>query len=412
MADKIRIQMMGSFALYINEIKVDQLVDKSRKGVSLMQILILNRGESVPNHRLMSALWSEEKSSNPENALKTLVSRMRALLNQVVPDLGRCIVAERGAYSWQCMPGMTVDVYEIEDIFTRLEGREENELVRRELYARLLQLYGGDLLLGSEQNEWALSRATTLHNRYMAAVYSYLEMLKQQEDYDSIISVCRKALEVDNLDDRLHMDLMSALIRTERNNEAMLQYKYVTHLYYHYLGVRPSDNMQEFYTQIVNSGKTLELNLESIRNELRESNESRGAFICEYMVFKEIFNLQMRNLERLGSTMFLGVIMVGNMDGSVMDSMRQDNIMQGLIEILRVNLRKGDTVARFSPTIVALLLPMVNYNTGRMVMERVKARFYQKYPNCSVAFNYRIGPLSSETKAEIQGKNAALLNKD
>ena len=412
MADKIRIQMMNSFALYINEIKVDQLVDKSRKGVSLMQILILNRGESVPNHRLMSALWSEEKSSNPENALKTLVSRMRALLNQVVPDLGRCIVAERGAYSWQCMPGMTVDVYEIEDIFTRLEGREENELVRRELYARLLQLYGGDLLLGSEQNEWALSRATTLHNRYMAAVYSYLEMLKQQEDYDSIISVCRRALEVDNLDDRLHMDLMSALIKTERNNEAMLQYKYVMHLYYHYLGVRPSDNMQEFYKQIVNSGKTLDLNLESIRNELRESNEQRGAFICEYMVFKEIFNLQMRNLERLGSTMFLGVIMVGNLDGSVMDSMRQDNIMQGLIEILRQNLRKGDTVARFSPTIVALLLPMVNYNTGHMVMERVKARFYQKYPNCSVAFNYRIGPLSSETKAETKGKSTALLTTD
>ena len=409
MADKIRIQMMGSFAVYINEIKVDQLVDKSRKGVALMQILILNRGESVPNHRLMSSLWSEEKSSNPENALKTLVSRMRALLNQVVPDLGRCIVAERGAYSWQCMPGMTVDVYEIEDIFNRLESNDDNDLIRHDLCERLLNLYGGDLLLGSDQNEWALSRATTLHNRYMTSIYSYLELLKQQEDYDSIVSVCRKALEVDNLDDRLHMDLMSALIKTERNNEAMLQYKYVMHLYYHYLGVRPSDNMQEFYKQIVNSGKTLDLNLESIRNELRESNEQRGAFICEYMVFKEIFNLQMRNLERLGSTMFLGVIMVGNLDGSVMDSMRQDNIMQGLIEILRQNLRKGDTVARFSPTIVALLLPMVNYNTGHMVMERVKARFYQKYPNCSVAFNYRIGPLSSETKADLKGKNTALL---
>ena len=154
--------------------------------------------------------------------------------------------------------------------------------------------------------------------------------------------------------------------------------------------------MQEFYTQIVNSGKTLDLNLESIRNELRESNESRGAFICEYMVFKEIFNLQMRNLERLGSTMFLGVIMISSVDGSVMEPVRQDNTMQGLIEVLRQNLRKGDTVSRFSPTIVALLLPMVNYHTGRMVMERIKSHFYKKYPNCSVAFNYRIGPLSSE----------------
>ena len=409
MAEKIRIQMMSSFALYVDENRVDSLVDKSRKGVALMQMLILGRGESVPNQRLMSALWSEEKSSNPENALKTLVSRMRALLNRIVPNLGRCIVAERRAYSWQCMPGMTVDVYEIEDIFARLEGDGENGRTRPDLCERLLELYGGDLPMRI-QNEWALSRAATLHNRYIAAIFSYLDLLKQREDYDRVISVCRKALEVDNLEDRLHMDLMSALIQTGRNNEAMLQYKHVMHLYYHYLGVRPSDHMQQFYKQIVNSGKTLDLNLESIQSELLERNEQRGAFICEYMVFKEIFNLLMRNLERLGSTMFLGVIMVGNLDGSVMDSMRQDNIMQGLIEILRQNLRKGDTVARFSPSLVALLLPMVSYNTDLMVMERIKARFYQKYPNSSVAFHYRIGPLRSETRAESKGRNAAMLN--
>ena len=396
MFDKIQIQLMNHFVIYINEEKVDHLVDKSRKGASLMQILIMNRGESVPNLKLMGSLWSEEKSSNPEQALKTLVSRMRSLLNQVYDGLGGCIVAERGAYRWQCMPGMEVDVYQIEDIFDQLKEDTLDETTRRKLMEQLLDLFAGDLLLDSEQSDWALSMATSLHNRYLSAVYGYLDSLKQDEDYDRVITVCRKALEVDNLDDRLHMELMNALIKTERNNEAMLQYKYVTHLYYHYLGVRPSDNMQEFYTQIVNSGKTLDLNLESIRNELRESNESRGAFICEYMVFKEIFNLQMRNLERLGSTMFLGVIMISSMDGSVMEPMRQDNIMQGLIEILRQNLRKGDTVSRFSPTIVALLLPMVNYHTGRMVMERIKSHFYKKYPNCSVAFSYRIGPLSSE----------------
>ena len=385
MSDKIRIQLMGHFSIYINEVKTDHLVEKSRKGAALMQMLIMNRNVSVPNLKLMSTLWSEEKSSNPEQALKTLVSRMRSLLNQVYPELGSCIVAE-----------MEVDVYQIEDIFEQLKDDALDLDTRKELTEQLLSLFGGDLLLDSEQSDWALSLATSMHNRYLSAVYDYVDTLKQEENYNRVICVCRKALEVDNLDDRLHMDLMNALIKTERNNEAMLQYKYVTHLYYHYLGVRPSDNMQEFYTQIVNSGKTLELNLESIRSELRESNERKGAFICEYMVFKEIFNLQMRNLERLGSTMFLGVIMISSMDGSVMEPMRQDNIMQGLIEILRQNLRKGDTVSRFSPTIVALLLPMVNYHTGRMVMERIKSHFYKKYPNCSVAFNYRIGPLSSE----------------
>lgn len=398
MADKIRIQMMDRFAIYINEIKVDQLVDKSRKGVALMQLLIVNRGQSVPNYRLMTTLWSEEKSTNPENALKTLVSRMRALLNQVSPGMGKCIVAERGAYFWECLPEMQVDVYEIEDIFSRLERGNLDDASRDALCAQLLQIYAGDLLQNSDQNEWALSRATSLHNKYMSAVYSYLESLKQRDQQESIIAACRKALEVDSFDDRLHMELMTALIKSERNNEAMLQYKHVMHLYYHYLGVRPSEDMQEFYKQIINCGKTLEFNLEAIRNELRESNEKRGAFICEYVVFKEIFNLQMRNLERLGSTMFLGVIMISNINGQSMDSMKQDNIMQSLLEMLRANLRKGDTVTLFSPTIVALLLPMVNYNTGNMVMERVKNSFYKKYPNSNVSFNYRIGPLSSEAK--------------
>ena len=393
--NQVHIQLMSTFAIYINETKTDQLVEKSRKGAALMQMLILNRGESVSNFKLMSSLWSDEKTTNPENALKTLVSRVRAMLNQLLPELGNCIVAERGAYRWNCMPGMTVDVYQIEEIFDELENNSEDADTSA-LFDRMMNLYSGDLLVDGDQNEWALSRATSLHNRYLTAVYGQLERLKEKGDYDSVISICRRALEVNNLDDRLHMDLMSALIKTARNNEAMHQYKYVMHLYYHYLGVRPSDNMQEFYKQIVNSGKTLDLNLESIRDELREGSEKKGAFVCEYMVFKEIFNLQMRNLERLGSTMFLGVIMVGEMDGSAMDPIRQDNIVQGLIEILRSNLRKGDTVARFSPTIVALLLPMVNYNTGHMVMERIKSRFYQKFPNCSVAFNYRIGPLSSD----------------
>ena len=401
MSDQIRIQMMDTFTIYINEAQADHMVNKSRKGVALMQYLILNREQPVPNYRLLATLWSEEKSVNPENALKTLVSRMRALLNQVSPGLGKSIVADRGAYHWELQPGMTIDVYEIESIFDALSqpGRREDAETRKELYGRLMKLYAGDLLQNGEQNEWALARATTLHNKYMAAVYAYIELLKEEENYKEIVGVCRAALDVDNFDDRLHMELMTALIKTNRTNEALIQYKHVMHLHYRYLGIQPSDDMQEFYKQIVHAGRTLEFNLESIRNELRESGDQRGAFVCEYAVFKEIFNLQMRNLERLGSTMFLAVIMVGNLNGQPMDTIKQDNIMTGLLEILKQNLRKGDTITHFAPTIFALLLPTVNYTTGNMVMERVKRLFYRKYPNSNVVFNYRVGPLSSEKYA-------------
>ena len=74
--------------------------------------------------------------------------------------------------------------------------------------------------------------------------------------------------------------------------------------------------------------------------------------------------------------------------------------MNGLLEILRANLRKGDTITHFAPTIFALLLPTVNYTTGNMVMERVKRLFYRKYPNSNIPFSYRVGPLSSSMELE------------
>ncbi|MBQ3575228.1 MAG: hypothetical protein IJA26_06140, partial [Clostridia bacterium] len=306
-----------------------------------------------------------------------------------------CIVADRGAYHWESMPNMTIDVFEITAILEELSAHKDDSAKWSELAPKLLSLYRGDLLQNSEYNEWALSKATALHNQYVTAVYSYLDMLKQTEKYDDIISACRMALSVDNFDDRIHMELMTALNKTDRTNEAMLQYKHVLHLHYRYLGTTPSEDIQSFYKQIVNAGKNLENNLEAIRNDLWESGTQRGIFVCEYAVFKEMFNLQMRNLERLGSTLFLAVIMVSGLDGQIMDSIKQESVMSGLMDILRKNLRKGDTVTQFSPTTLALLLPTVNYNTGNMVMERIKKLFYAKYPNSNIAFNYRVGPLSS-----------------
>ena len=395
MADIIRIQMMDTFAIFINERKVDLLVNKSRKGASLVQLLISHRGQSVPNSRLLSTLWSEEQSSNPENALKTLVSRLRTLLNQISPDLGSCLVADRGAYHWECPPGMTVDLYEIDHILERLEGEALPEEEQLQLYGKLMGLYHGDMLQNNEHNEWAVVEAAGLHEKYMNSVLAYIDLLKQRGQHKEIISACRRALEVDSFDDRLHIELMTALIHMNRSGDALQQYKHVVEMNYRYLGVQPSDELQEFYKQIVTAGKTMDFNLQAIRNELRE-NDKRKAYVCEYAVFKEIYNLQMRNLERMGTTMFLAIIMIRPYNDQVMDNIRQNCIMNGLQEILSTNLRKGDIITRFAPAMFALLLSTVNYATGNMVLERIKRVFYREYPNSNIVFDYRVGPLEGD----------------
>ena len=406
MRETIRIQMMGEFVIYLNERQADHMVNKSRKGLALIEYLIVNRGQPVSNQRLLSTFWNDENVTNPENALKTLVSRVRTMLSQVAPNLGSCIVADRGAYHWECLPEMTVDLYELEDIFTRLPSMRDGER-KREAYRRMMLLYRGSLLQKSELNEWVYPRATALHNQYVSGVYGYLEMLKQSgkaEDEQEIISVCRSALEHEPFDDRIHIELMRALLKNNNATEAKAQFEEVMHLHYHYLNVKPSRELMEFYNEIVEASKNIEFNLESICRQLYQSSREQGAFVCDFQVFKEIFNLQIRNIERLDTTMFLAVVMVSRIDGEQMESIKQENVMRGLMEILRMNLRKGDVITHFSPTMVAMLLPTVDYSTGDSVMERLKQKFYQAYPNSNVLFSYRIAPLTARAADEAPQK--------
>ena len=69
MAEKIRIHMMGVFAIQADKSLYDDLPARSHKGVSLLQYLILERGKPVSAQRLIRELWGGRRSESPENAL-------------------------------------------------------------------------------------------------------------------------------------------------------------------------------------------------------------------------------------------------------------------------------------------------------------------------------------------------------
>ncbi len=393
MGDTIRIQMMGNFLIYIDEQRVENPVSKSRKGTALVEFLVLHREKPVPNQQLLHSLWPEHAITNPENALKTLVSRMRTLLNQMSPGLGQCIVSDRGAYHWKSLPNMQIDAIELMNLFDALAVERDPEILRG-MYQRVIDLYQGDLFQTGDL-EGDKGFAQQLHNQFLNSIYGYIELLRKAEDYNEICAVCRQALEVDSFDDRLHIELMKAMVSMNRTSDALVQYKHATNMTYRYLGTPPSAEMMAFYQELNRARQSLKNNLEVIRRELTNGSLERGAFVCDYDMFKAIYDLEMRNLERLGTTMFLGIIMVGT-DDNTYDSIRQDGIMNGLIEILRDNLRKGDIITHFSPSVIALLLPTVNFKTGNMVLERIRKLFYKRYPNSDIPFHFRLGVLGKD----------------
>lgn len=390
----IEIKMLGRFAILVDRTDIASELSKSKKGLALLQYLILQEGAAVPNQQLYEVLWPSESSSNPESALKTLISRMRAVLGKYSEKLSKCIVTERGSYRFDTSLNLNVDLYEFKRLQHQLSQKRSMEEEDLPLYDCALRIYTGDLLYdGNGQESWASSDHIELHGNYLKLVYRYLDELERLERYDELTYVCRKALEVDAFDEKLHIALMNAMLKLGSINEALMQHKHATEIYYKYLGMQPTEAIQEFYKKIISADKSLDESLSNICDELKSASSNIGAFMCEYAIFKEIYNLQVRNLARVDMKVFVMVVMLCGMDGKAVEPIKLNNMMQGLQEIMRTSLRKGDVVSQFSASQFALLLPMQAKENGAIVMERIKKAFYKRYSQSNVILSYRISNL-------------------
>lgn len=389
--DDIKIKVLGTFDILVNDHSVIKQINKTHKGSAFLRYLILHRGKAVPHSDLYDILWINDESTNPENALKTLVSRLRSTLNSCSEELGSCILAERGTYQWNSQFPITLDLADFERLCSALSNAHEYTPQVKEMYQTVLSLYKGDLFSKDSLDAWAISVSVYLHNLYEGTVGRYLEILKSREEYDEVIVVCRTALEIDMFDEKIHISLMDALVRTRRNNEALMQYKHAKSIHLRYLGIQPPQGIQDFYMYIMQGGQVLDMDIDSIRNELREYDTANGAFVCEYAVFKEIYNLQLRSFERTKRTLFLALIMLKSVDGQLMDPLKLDDLMGDLLEILTSSLRKGDTITHYSASQYALLLPLQSDSEGQKVIERIKIAFYRKHRNSSVIIDFRLG---------------------
>ena len=103
-AAKISIHLMNRFSMSINGRDVSWLAEKSPLGLGVMVYLIVQRNKPVPTGTLEKLFWGEG-TENSMGALRTLISRFRALLNEIDPSVGACIVYERGFYQWKSAPG-------------------------------------------------------------------------------------------------------------------------------------------------------------------------------------------------------------------------------------------------------------------------------------------------------------------
>ena len=132
MQHQVAVCLLGDITVRVDDSAPVRLTAKSRIGASLMEYLIMQRGQPVSGARLIRELWKDRTGRNPENALKTMISRLRSLLHGICVGLGDCVANGASGYYWQTLPWVQVDVLDLMDCMDRLRQRPP-EAEKREL---------------------------------------------------------------------------------------------------------------------------------------------------------------------------------------------------------------------------------------------------------------------------------------
>lgn len=216
----VQINLFGSFHVERDGKSVDEQLARSPKGMLLMQYLILAPRQTAEAKTLMQVMWPEENSTSPDTALKTLISRQRALLREISPELAMCLVTVRGGYRWVCPPEVSVDVLEFEEMLARMKlpgGATPSE----EMLTRMLVLYQGRLLADQQpQPAWLYNRSERLHQQFLQTVDSRLAQLQQAGHVHRYVALVRRAIDADPTNEALQQRLIEGLRQTERDTDA------------------------------------------------------------------------------------------------------------------------------------------------------------------------------------------------
>ena len=114
----IQVRMLGEFSVGMGSQEITDSDNRSRKVWLLLAYMIYCRNRSVTPEELVSLLWGdEESSSNPLNALKTMLHRVRSMLSQLGSNAGHTLIVRRdGNYAWNTQVPLSLDVDDFESL--------------------------------------------------------------------------------------------------------------------------------------------------------------------------------------------------------------------------------------------------------------------------------------------------------
>ncbi len=402
--EKLKITMLGEFSITYGENRITEQSKRSKKMWTLLQFLIANHNRDISQSELINLLWGEKSSENPVGALKTSLHRLRSCLVELqLPAGDEIVVNTMGTYAFNNRLDCDIDFDRFEALYKKsLLAQSEKE--KTSLYLAAIELYKGDFLHKSKDDNWVKPINAYYHSIYLRIVHETIETMYKHKYFADLLSICRKALTIEELDDVIHYYYVKALFETGDKNSAKAHYAYVMDLFYNKHGVNPSPDFIALYEQTVKDDRSYSADFGILKGQLDDVRQETGAFYCDFSFFKHVYQLEVRDAARSGRPTHLCLMTAVSKAQEELEPKLLNRTMGKLSECIKGSLRARDVYSRYSASQFVMLLTNTTREQAEMVLNRILKRFKRENPkiNCTLLYKFdKVGKDAAEKPAGV-----------
>lgn len=390
---KLYINTLGGFDIKANGQSILKRSSRTYKLYKLFEYFLTFRNKKLLPETIIDNLLSDSGSDDPKNMLRTQIFRLRKGIKTFLPDDADeskylTISFSNGYYCLEIGEKVLIDVGEFENIIEQADLKlEYNIEFAAALYQKALKLYKGLYLSDNAYEVWLVPTRNYYQRLYLKTLYKLIDILKESDDSEKIISLCEKSLLIEPFEENIHINLMEAMLMQGQQKNALNHYEYSLNLLIKELDAKPSVNFTGMIDKIQNYSKMGEqVDIESVNRNLEEK-ELLGAMQCNIESFKFLFNLQKRKSLRDNENDYLCIVNINQ---------NKKNSAKELAGLMRNSLRKGDVFAFWNQNQVLLMLHNVRDDGIKKIEHRIynNLKDYTKLKNNDIDMIFQ--PLLSE----------------
>lgn len=240
----LKINLTGEFRVWRGGDLVQNEEWNRRKTRSLLKLLLVRPGRTIPRDVILEALWPGVPPEAGGRSLRVTVSLLRRALE---PDLergsdSRYVLQRQPGYLFDREAECEVDAWEFEEHRRKAKAAREQEKLEEviEEYRAGLVLLKGEFLSEERYEDWAAEAREEWRERHLAVHSDLAECLALKGRYTEAVEACKRAMDLDRYREELYRRLMlyhycageqTLALRVFRNYAGMLKEE---------LGVAPS----------------------------------------------------------------------------------------------------------------------------------------------------------------------------